>query len=223
MARKTTVADAVLQVARHMSMVEGPDVQPYSDTLLISYLEGAHQFIVDEQEWPDLYISYIRTLDGTTGKITEKIAEVTDWKRVTRVYHESSNRPLPYLSTYNNPLVWNSQYAYSGLQVLLDPGATKYLLQFSPVTLSGQVFIEAKLDYDLSDPETVIPIDWWLHVYHASWQYALDDGTNASQAEKYKNLFNVRLAQVKSMVAARPLSLNPMETIPNTWLEFDAQ
>lgn len=226
MARKTTVAQAIEQVARNVSLVGGNGVQPYSGDQIIGYLEGAHQFIVDEPvEWPDLMQSWTRTLDGSTGKITQTVPDtvgaVTS-ARIKRVYHESSNRPLPLIPTYNNPLVTTFPYGFRLLGVTEETAAGgKYLIQLAPVTLTGQVLIQNEIDFDLSDPNTVIPIDWWLHVYHASWQYAADDGTNQLQIEKYKELFNERLSQMKGRISSHPVSLNPMNTTPNQWSEYD--
>lgn len=223
MARPSTVADAIVQVARNLSLVDGVGMQPYSEDQITGYLVGAHQFIVDEQEWPDLTIEHVRTLDGTTGKITQLITEITDWKRILRLYHESSNHPLPYRSSYNNPLVNTFPYGYRGLSIPEDTQTGgKYLVAVYPLTLSGQVLFQSQLDFDLSDPTVVIPIDWWLHVYHASWQYAADDGTNEVQIDKYMNLFNSRMKQVKSKNNARPVAMDPQNTIPNQWTEFDA-
>ncbi len=226
MARKTTVAEAVIQVVRNMSMVSGPAVQPYSEDNIIGMLEGAHQFIVDEgPEWPDLRSDYTRTLDGTTGKITELVPDAVGAitsARVKRVYHESSNRPMPLLSDYNNPLVTSFPYGFKLLGRQDETVTTgKYLVQLYPVTLTGQCLIQLVYDYDMSDTRTVIPIDWWLHVYHASWQYAADDGTNMGQIEKYKNLFNMRMKQVSARLATHPLALNPLNTVPNQWMEYD--
>jgi hypothetical protein len=60
------------------------------------------------------------------------------------------------------------------------------------------------------------------HVYHASWQYALDDGTNPGQVTKYELLFNRRLSQIRSKEASRPVLLQPNQVIPNDWFEQDA-
>lgn len=221
MARKTTVAQAIVQCARNMSMVQGDHVQPYADDQIVGYLEGAHQFIVDECEWPDLTVRLVRTLDGTTGKIAVTISDPIDWKRVQRVYHESSPRPVPYMSVYTNPLIVTYPFGYRALTAAEDTGAAKYLIQVFPLTLTGQVQIEAIIDYDMSNPDTVIPIDWWLHVYHASWQLAADDGTNQIQIEKYKDLFNQRMDQLKRKVNSRPIALQPYQTQPQTWMEYD--
>lgn len=229
MARKTTVAEAVVQVARNLSLVSGNNVQPYSGEQIVGYLEGAHQLIIDtdpQLEFPDLMQSYTRTLDGVTGFITQTVPDTVGAitsARIKRVYSDSQNRPLPLLSNYNNPLVTSFPYGFRLLGAAEEVAAGgKYLIQVFPITLGGQIQIQLEVDFDLSDPKTVIPIDWWLHVYHASWQYAADDGTNQLQIEKYKNLYNERFNQVKARLLTAPISLDPLNTIPNQWSEYDS-
>jgi hypothetical protein len=215
----TTVAGAIQQVARHMSMVNGSGMTPYSPELVTSYLMAAHEFIKGEQPWDELEIVHIRTLDGTTGKITEGITEVTDWKDTIRIYHESSATPLPKVTGYNNALIATSLIGYKGLSRAVDPGPAFSLVQFYPLILAGRVMFVSKTTFDFNNMDLRIPIDWWLHVYHASWQYALDDGTNPGQIKKYELLFNERMRQVKSKENGRPVSMDPYAAIPDIWFE----
>lgn len=218
----STIEDAIIQVAAGMSLVNAQGMTPYSDELILSYLHGAHTAIADEQEWDEMTISHTRTLDGTTGKITQKITEVTDWKDIERIYHESSQQPLPKVTRWSNPLISTTLVGFRGMSAVEDPNSGgRYLVQFFPLTLTGQVLFQSALSIDFTNRDTVLPIDWWLHVYHASWQYALDDGTNPAQMEKYQTLYNQRLKTVKSKQNRASISLDPYQAIPNIWTESD--
>lgn len=217
-----TLGEAVEQVARHMSLINSDGVTPYSPDLIISYLNRAHEHIMEEGEWGEMTEWYTRTLDGATGRVTEAIP-VKDWKRIKRVYHESMITPLPMLSNYANPLA-------STLLLGVRPvprgddltGDGRYLLYFYPLTLTGQVLFHIEKKIDWSDMDEVLPIDWWLHVDYASWAYALDDGTNPGQASKYENSFNIRMNQMKAKENSRPVLMQPNQVIPNEWFEEDA-
>lgn len=218
----STIQDAVNQVARHMSLVNGQNMTPYSPELIVSYLHGAHQYIMGESEWQEMVLWYQRTLDGTTGKITETIP-CTDWKKIKRLYHESLITPMPLLSSYANPIASVLLLGYKGLAASEDlTGDNRYLIRCYPLTLSGQLLFQIEQEIDWTNMDTVLPIDWWLHVYHASWQYALDDGTNPGQVDKYETLFNKRLGQVRAMENSRPVLAQPNQVIPNEWFEQDA-
>lgn len=217
----TTLDQAITQVARNVSLVNGTNMTPYSDDLLVSYLHGAYVKIRDTQYWDEMHIDHIRTLDGVTGLITEGITEVKDWKDVVRVYHESSMTPLPKVTSYSNPLISVTLIGYKGLSKVEDPGPSFRLVQFYPLILTGRVLFQSKLSFDFTDRDLVLPVDWWLHVYHASWQFALDDGTNPGQIQKYETLFNDRMRDVKAKENSRPVSSDPYAAIPDIWFEGD--
>lgn len=218
----STIQDAITQVARHMSLVDG-QVSPYSPDLIVSYLQGAHEFIKDEEDWQEMTLWYNRTLDGSTGKMTQTLP-FKDWKKIKRVYHESFQTPLPMLSNYVNPLASTLLLGYRGMSPTEDltTGDNRYLIMFYPLTLAGRVLLHVERDIEWTNPDAELPIDWWLHVYHASWQYALDDGTNPGQVTKYELLFNRRLSQIRSKEGSRPVLLQPNQVIPNDWFEQDA-
>ena len=218
----STIEEAITQTTRNMSLVNAASMTPYSDDLVMSYLHGAHMAIRDDQPWDELNIAHTRTLDGTTGKITEKITEVTDWKDIIRVYHESSQQPLGKVTRWSNPLISSTLVGFRGMSKVEDPDSGgRYLVQFFPLTLTGQVLFQSQLSIDWDSRDTELPIDWWLHVYHASWQFALDDGTNPGQIKKYETLFNDRLKSVKNKENKFPVSLDPYQAIPNVWTESD--
>jgi hypothetical protein len=217
-----TLGEAVEQVARNMSLINSEGVTPYSPELIVSYLNRAYEHIKDEQEWGELTQWYQRTLDGATGRVTVALP-CTDWKKIIRVYHESLVTPLPVLSSYANPLASTLLLGYRPIPRGDDlTGDTRYLLLFYPLTLEGDVLFNIELTLDWTDMDMVLPIDWWLHVDHASWQYALDDGTNPGQVSKYEGLFNKRMSQVKSKENSRPVLLQPNQVVPNEWFEQDA-
>jgi hypothetical protein len=220
-----TLSEAKTQVIRNMSLTDGTNMTPYSDDLVTSYLAAAHQHIVDEHEWAEMVIWRPRTLDGVTGLVTELITDTDDWKDIRRVYHETAMTPLGLLTSYVNPLTSSLMYGYRGLPPEEDhDGSGKYLVRFYPPTLQGRVIFDLNRHIDFtSDPDLlVLPIDWWLHVYIASWMYANDDGTNPGQIQKYQTMMAKRMAQVTAKENSRPSYLQPNQLIPNDWWEADA-
>jgi hypothetical protein len=142
----STIQDAITQVARHMSLVDG-QVSPYSPDLIVSYLQGAHEFIKDEEDWQEMTLWYNRTLDGSTGKMTQTLP-FKDWKKIKRVYHESFQTPLPMLSNYVNPLASTLLLGYRGMAPSEDltTGDNRYLIMFYPLTLAGRVLLHVERD-----------------------------------------------------------------------------
>jgi len=220
----STVGDAIADVARFMGMVNGQNMTPYSDDACIMFLKRAHSLIKDESEWAEMILWYTRTLDGTTGKITELIPGLTDWKEIVRVYHESMQTPLGVLSSYINPLTSTLMFGYRGLDPASDntTDAGRYLVQFYPLTLTGRVLFQVARSIDWTSRESVLPIDYDWHVYLAAHMWACQDGTNPVQIANLENLLRTRKDQVMSKENSRPSLMQPNQLIPNDWWEADA-
>ena len=91
----TTVAEAIVKVALNMSLVSGQGMSPYSDDQIAQYLSNAHDMLTAKYVWPELNTSIIKTLDGTTGKVTVAFnaAEgITDYKQIKQIYRENVQR-----------------------------------------------------------------------------------------------------------------------------------
>lgn len=218
-----TVGDAIVEVARNMSLVNGQGMTPYSDDFIASLLAQAHSLIVKEQTWYDCTLAYERVLNGTTGNITVGVpeTELKEARKIFRVYHESSMKPLPLVSGYSNRLISTTLYGYELISPSEDPGANKLLLRFFPNILTGRVRFLAKKTFDFTNRDLIIPIDFWLHVYRASWRYATSDGTNSTQIDAFKNDYNELLRLVKEAENARSVNLDPYLSIPDVWWESD--
>lgn len=218
-----TVGDAITEIAQNISLVNGQGMTPYSDDLMISLLQQANHFIRLEQIWDEMVLSYTRTLDGTTGRITLGVpsTEVSTPLSIFRVFHESSIKPLPRTSARTNPLIATAMYGYGLLSPAQDPGPQKLLLQFSPITLTGSVYFQAKAKFDFTDRDLVIPVDFWLHVWRACYQYAQNDGTNPGQIDSFKDNYNNTLKLVKDAQNSAPISADPYRLTSDTWWESD--
>jgi len=219
----STVSDAIVEIAQQISLVNGNGMTPYSDDLIVSLLVSSHRFIMLEQVWDEGILTYTRTLDGTTGRITVGVpsTEISDPKQIFTVFHEASIKPLPRTSARTNPLIATAMYGYSFIPSAQDPGPQKLLLQFSPLTLTGSIFFKAKANYNFRNRDLVIPIDYWLHVWRACWAYALNDGTNPGQIDGFKDNYNNTLALVKDAQNQLPISEDPYRLTADTWWESD--
>lgn len=221
----STIGDAITEVARLMGMVNGKDMTPYSDDAVIMYLKKAHNLIKDMSEWDEMILWRTRTLDGTTGKITELITDTKDWKEIVRIYHEAQTTPLAKLSSYVNPLTSSLLYGYRGLDPASDNtvGDGRYLVQFYPETLTGRVLFQLARSIDFTDRDAILPIDHDLHVYLAAHIWASQDGTNPMQIESLADLLDTRKDQIMTKENSRSLNSNPNQIIPNDWWEDGAQ
>ena len=219
-----TVRDAITQVARNVSLVNGVNMTPYSDDTVLGYLIAAHEHINAEHEWAEMMVWRTRTLDGVAGLITVLITDTDNWKDVVRIYHELYQTPMPVLTSYINPIYQSALLqGYRGIPPEEDNvGTGKYLVKFYPAELTGNVLFQLRRQVDFEDDTTIIPIDWWMHVYFASWMYAVDDGTNPAQIDKYLKLADKRMKQITALENSRPSPSTPGSILPSQWWEDDA-
>lgn len=217
------VSEAIPKVALNMSLINGTNMSPYSDDQIANYLSNAHDMLTAKYVWPELVSTFVKTLDGSTGKVTVAFNAadgVTDYKQIKHIYSENVQRELPQISGIINPLQQSSVIGYKILNIKEDPNK-QYLFSIQPVTWTGRVAIVANLKADFSNPDTVIPIDDLLHIWIASWMYAEDDATNPAQAEKYLKLWEDRIKDIRSNVNVGPYALNPFNGPLDQWWMLD--
>lgn len=222
----STVRDAIIETAKCMGLTNGSGMTPYSDELVLSYLAGAHVLIRDEKEWGELTQTFVRTLDGSTGRVTQSIPGCNDWKHIRRIYQEGFRSPLAVLSSYVNPIDSPSLLlGYSPIPPADDlqpPSTGRYLVNFWPLTSAARVVFQIDREIDWSDDTQVLPIDFWLHVWGAAAEWAAADGGNPTQMQYYGNKFKLRLNQVTARENSRPTYSQPNQLQPNDWWEEGA-
>lgn len=217
------VADAIKKVALNMSLVTGPGMSPYSDDQIGQYLADAHDMLTSKYTWPEMTHTFIKTLDGTSGRITVGFVPengITDYKQIKHVYSRNVNRELPVISGIVNPLQTSSLLGYQFLSIVDDPDKELFI-RVLPVTTVGDIAIVASVKADFTDPLTTIPIDDLLHIWIATWMYAEDDATNPAQAEKYLNLWQDRILDLRSNVNQGPFAMNPFNGPLDQWVIVD--
>ncbi len=217
------VSEAITKVALNMSLIAGNNMSPYSDDQVGQYLSNAHDMLTSKYTWPELVVVLTRTLTGTNGLPTVAYAQagLTDYKQIRHVYSDNIRRELPIISPIVNPLQVSSLVGYQIMNIIDDP-AKQYFVRILPLTTVGQIAIVANLKADFSNPDTVIPIDDLLHIWIATWMWAEDDGTNPGQAEKYSQLWQDRIKDVRSNVNQGPMALNPFSGPTEQWYEYDS-
>lgn len=215
------VADAIVKCALNMSLVTGQGMSPYSDDQVQNYLLNAHQMIIEKWVWPELVVTAFRVLDASTGRFTVAFSAadgLVSYRQIKHIYLDSVYRELPLVSGAVNPLIQTFSYGYTPTNIIEDPNR-QYIIKVIPPTTSGNAAVVYQLQADFTDPNTVIPIDDLLHVWIATWMWAEDDATNPGQAEKYLNLWQDRVKDIRSNVNTGPYALNPFNGPNQTWWE----
>lgn len=204
----------------------GNGVQIYSADPLKKAIEDVYNLAVGDRWWPHLMHWFERTLDGSTGVITEDLdqgdAAVDEFNDIRGVWHGSDQKPLPYMSEQAN---YNEG---SGAQTrciealsYFHPNVSR-LFRVVPITTEGTVWVHGRLTPDniFSNPEVIIPFNPQLLACGAAWSYAASEGVNPAHVMKLQQEFADALKTERAAYKDQPLVLDPrQESIPGQWHE----
>jgi hypothetical protein len=83
-------------------------------------------------------------------------------------------------------------------------------VRFAPFEPGMVMTVRDKRHYSSFKPNDVGPMDEQLMILGACYDYLEDDGTNAGQTEKFRNMFNDRLRQIKGGENEKEIPLHPV-------------
>lgn len=213
-----TLAQLISGVQDKLYQQAGLGVQIYSqDNIAKKIVEGFDLlFTNNDKKWKRFNVYVQKTLDGTTGRPTTVVTEITSYEDLYAVYRENSDQKLSLFSSERNPFNITGTQAYQYM-----PDAT-HLIRVVPFTSTGNIVLFGRqrpstYPFTLDD---IVPFDYLALEYYAAWSYCVDDGSNPAQADKFNGLFEERVNQLYKSQASEPISLNSDRVdIPDRWYE----
>lgn len=206
-------SDLVQQVLTRMSMVNGTGVQVYSEEKIIQYFIACYKQLLMDKEFPwDLQYD-TRTLNGTDGKITSVINNVTKPTNLLAVYRQDSDRPIPMLPRSVNPLrISGTMPLYLQLlprgSDLLDDAAGRYLFRLWPSGATGDVIVVTQPDH-LITADRVVTLDDEALTLYACAMHESSDGANPAQAQVFMRQYETYIENMKRRSMGMAVSKNP--------------
>lgn len=211
-----TLLDLITDTERMLYQAAGPAVQVYAKDVLAQKLNQAFTRVFEAKFWPDFNARETRTLDGVTGKVTLPFTSILQWSDVDEVFREHSPRPLPVM-----PRSFNALGLTTGTAKFIDPASDATLFTVYPLTATDTIQVVGRArplrsgNFNLDD---IVPFDYLALEYHAAWEYAIDDASNAALAAKFQGLFDSRMAQLEDIYFPTSVLLNPRSgDIPLEW------
>lgn len=211
-----TLQDLITDTERMLYQSAGPAVQVYSQDVLAQKLNQAFTRCFEAKFWPQFNVRETRTLNGTTGKTTTAFTSITDWMDVDRVFKQYSATPIPVM-----PRSFNALDIPAGSVKFIDPANDATLFTAYPLTATDQISVVGRSrpthsgNFNLSDN---VPFDYLALEYHAAWEYAIDDASNAALAAKFQALFDSRMEQLEELNFPDFVALSPRSgVIPMEW------
>lgn len=203
-----TLSQLINQTLRRLTLVGGSGTQLYSEDLIGDMLQHKFDTVFEEADWPQFTFWNTYTLDGTLGVVTADLSSVVkDFEHIIAIYPENSSTQLTELSSTTNPynLTGTTPIHYAPY----NADASK-VFHIWPKTSTGNIVLNAKTKPDDFTATSEVKFDSQCLILGTCWDFLEDDGSNPGAAEKFQNLFETRLKQLKKMRSDNPISLDPI-------------
>lgn len=211
-----TLQQLINDTERLLYQAVGSGVQVYSQDNLAQKVQQAFETIFKAKFWPQFLVREVRTLNGTTGKVTAPFTSILEWGDVFAIFRAGSRSPIPQLPYSFNTLNFSGPYAKYA-----DPASDNTLFTLYPLTSTGQIVVVGRAgrttEFTLTD---IVPFDYLALEYHAAWSYMIDDASNPAMVEKFQTQFSNRIKQLWENAQTHVVKLNPQSgEIPRQWYE----
>lgn len=216
-----TLSDLVQRTVTRLSMVPGIAVQVYAEDRIAEMIWHKFVMVRDELWWDD-YMDYTQLTQGVHGLPIENVVRelpptpvgdevvINSFTDIQYAWHPNRRDPLKHWPRRANPM----GAMRAGTTLWLMPDATK-VVRFMPYEPGRVMMVRHKRHYTFFQPDDIVPMDDQLMILGACYDYLEDDGTNAGQTEKFRNLFNDRLRQLKGDENEKEIPLSPV-SFPNS-------
>ena len=215
-----TLAQLIARTADRLSMVSGTGVQIYAEDRIGEMIQHKHDILFDEAFWPQYCQWYTWTLDGTLGIVTTDLTDILKrYEDIHVIFNDNTNSALTKLSNLTtNPfeLSGTQPIHYEGFSVG-SAYFTSRVFQIWPKAATGDIIVRVRTKPDTFTVEDEVSFDDQALILGATWDYLEDDGTNPNATQKFQNLFESRVNQLKDTFNNSPISLDPVTNIPNTF------
>ena len=219
-----TIRQIVDDALTAVGEVSGAGVQTFSEDIMFADAIRAFNMLFKKYPWDQFAEWMTLTLDGTTGKITTNaFTNVLDFEDIIAVHKAGQAVPLSVLPhgrnpgtlTGTNPMYWGSLPATNADYALKK-------IRIYPLTATGNLDVFARVypkaqgtPWDWAD---VMYLDKDMLVHGTAFMTLLADETNGSAAEGQKMLMEARFADIKALLADKPIAtMGSSSQIPMEW------
>lgn len=210
-----TLSDLVQRTVTRLSMVPGVAVQVYAEDRIAEMIWHKYLMCRDELWWDELMDHVQLTQDDNGRPMENVVRELPDspvgdeivinrYQDIQFAWSPNIRGPLKRMSSRYNP----AGYTRQGRTMWLGPDSAK-VVRFYQHTPGLTMTLRYKRYYPYFGPTDIVPMDDQLMILGAAYDYLEDDGTNAGQTEKFRNLFNERLMRLKSQENDEEIPLSP--------------
>lgn len=196
-----TLEKLVQRIIQRLSMYQGTSVQVYAEDRIMQMVLDQYDLVMDSFAWNNLSHWKKFTLSGIKGYCGEKVSDyIVNFGDIIAIKIKDADNSLLRLHSTTIPEEVTGDIPHYYMPA--NENADK-IFQVVPFTAQGDIYVNIRGRLNTNDtqidPETVIPFDSSYLVYAVCVDYLADDASSNMQYEKFKNLRDERLRQLKNI------------------------
>ena len=220
-------SDLITEVEHEIGEVAGSSVQLYSEDTILRRIRRVFDLVFKRRFWAQYSKWYQVSLAGSGGLIdSSDLQYIKDFDDIRAVFRDGEDTPLPLLPSSSNPYLLTGTKAlyYESLSAVSDLANITKKIKIWPLAATGDLVIRAR-EYPYVEgggqpivPNKTIYFDASLMVHGTCWMCLASEGLNSEDAQKHKELFDLRYSEITKALAQQPLAMsNPNATLPTDW------
>lgn len=216
-----TLSKLTQRVIQRLSMYQGTSVQIYAEDRIMQMILDNYNLVVDSFAWSGLSFWKEYTLAGNNGEVLEDVSkDITSFGDILAIVpkdDDSYSLKRLHTSTPVTEITGTAPVYYKH-----NTNNTDKVFQVVPYNSVGKILVHAKGKLKTNDtiiPKTIIPFDSDYLVYAVCVDYLADDDNSRTQLEKFTQLRDGRLSQLKAIDNAGTTDYNDEVSLTsvNVW------
>lgn len=199
------------RILQRLSMYKGSSVQVYAEDRIMQMILDQYDLVIDSFAWNNLNHWKKFTLSGIKGYCSEKVSDyIVNFSDIIAIKVNNDDDDVLlrlHSTTIPEEITGDTPHYYMPANENDDK-----IFQVIPFTAQGNIYvnIRGRLNTNNSqiDPEIIIPFDSSYLIYAVCMDYLADDASSKMQYEKFKNLRDERLRQLKDIDNAGTIDYN---------------
>lgn len=194
--------DVLIAIGQH----NGSSVETYTEPQAMLGINRIFEQLYWKYEWPHLWTWERRTLDETTGLVTQTIDGVANYSDIVRVMHADSDVEIPQSSGTYHLASTGSRAMYRTALAWNNADYDTKFIKFWPVTATGDIdlFCGHRPD-EFAGADDIVPMEKTLMVLGVAWWLLADDGMNPASAEKAQIMYDAAYTDIIGRVNKGPI------------------
>lgn len=191
-----TLQSLTQRIIRKLSLYSGTDVQIYAEDRIADMIIDTFNVLIEERFWNDCMHWFKYNLIGENGIVAETVSnDFTQFNDIECIFSEYNQRHQ-LRKAHNTTIPFNIEGTTPQLytRCLND----KKVFEVIPYSSTGELYVRARVRPSKFYPQDIVPFDSLAIVYNVCWQYTVDDGSNPAEQQKFKQLFDQRMQELRN-------------------------